>query len=62
MTTEEKFPPETWMVSFQEANCRGCRFADAELVGTGKPCCTYAFRLDIQEGKCYTRREADENG
>lgn len=45
------------MSTFQLQNCRGCKFAAAELVGTGKPCCTYAFKLDIREGKCYTRRE-----
>lgn len=25
----------------QEKNCRGCRFANQEKVGTGEPCCTY---------------------
>ncbi len=43
-------------IEFQEANCRGCRFADDEKVGTGEPCCTYAFQLNVVEGKCLTRR------
>jgi len=53
------------LVEFQEANCRGCYFAD-EKVGTGHPCCTYPSHLHI-EGKqigtqppeCLTRREVN---
>ena len=42
---------------FQNANCKGCKFADNEKVGTGEPACQYAFRLDIENGVCKTRRE-----
>lgn len=52
--------PDEARIAFQNANCKGCRFADEKLVGTGEPCCTFAFTLDIQEGKCYTRRGKEE--
>jgi hypothetical protein len=42
---------------FQEVNCRECNFADKEKVGTGEPCCTYAFQLECSGGICRTRRE-----
>lgn len=40
-----KIPPaevreETRLMGYQLANCKGCRFADEPLVGTGRPCCT----------------------
>lgn len=44
--------------AFQNANCKGCKFADKSKVGTGEPCCQYAFKLDIKDGICHTKREA----
>ncbi|KKN11989.1 hypothetical protein LCGC14_1021020 [marine sediment metagenome] len=48
-------PPDTYTAKFQEANCRGCRFADKATVCTGEPCCTIGLP-DIRDDKCYTRR------
>ena len=42
---------------FQNRNCEGCKFADKPKIGTGTPCCQYAFRLDIENGICRTKRE-----
>ena len=45
------------MADFQNANCKGCKFADKPKVGTGKPCCQYYSKLDHRNGTCYTRKE-----
>ena len=47
------------MAEFQLNNCKGCYFADKPRVGTGEPCCQYAFRLDVTNKgtKCLTKRE-----
>ena len=45
------------MVKFQEKNCRGCYFADKKKVGTGEPCCSYGFRLEVKDDRCLARRE-----
>lgn len=45
-------------VEFQEENCRGCFYADAPLVGSGKPCCTKPTQIEVIAGKCKSRREA----
>ncbi len=46
---------------WQEENCRGCWFSREKQVGTGLPCCTFAFGLDMSDqGKCLTRREPTE--
>lgn len=42
---------------FQKANCTGCKFADKPMIGTGRPCCTYAFKLDHSGGICHTKRQ-----
>ena len=51
------------VIAFQEANCRGCRNAKENLVGTGEECCSmgYSKRLDAA-GKCTGRlvQEAQE--
>lgn len=49
---------------FQERNCRRngelCFFAEAQKVGTGKPCCTYPAKLIVDDqgicvrGRLYT--------
>ncbi len=57
-----KVPPaevreETRFMGYQLANCKGCRFADEPLVGTGRPCCTYIGRLLASPDKCLTRIE-----
>ena len=49
------------IAEFQERNCHGCFFADVAKVGTGRACCTYPTSIKIEEGKCLTRKEA-ENG
>ena len=41
----------------QEKNCRGCRFATPEKVGTGRPCCTYPGMPRIEGDKCLTKKE-----
>jgi hypothetical protein len=43
--------------TFQRMNCKGCKFADESKVGTGEPCCTYAFQLNVDNDVCRTRRE-----
>ncbi len=48
---------EYQLKGFQATNCKGCKFADKKKVGSGKPCCQYAFGLDVQGDKCNTRRE-----
>lgn len=48
------------MKDFQIRNCKGCRYADKEKIGTGEACCTFAFKLNINEdGKCLTRKDED---
>ena len=54
------------LAEFQEANCRGCHFADELKVGTGEPCCAYPSHLHIdgkqigiQPPECLTRREVN---
>ena len=42
---------------FQEANCRGCVFADKQFVGTGKPCCTLPGKLNMVVGSKCTRKK-----
>ena len=42
---------------FQEANCRGCVFADKQFVGTGKPCCTLPGKLNMVVGSECTRKK-----
>ena len=53
-----KQPFKDYLKEFQEANCRGCSYADAAKVGTGKPCCTYPGLPYIENDKCATRKEA----
>ena len=43
---------------FQEKNCHGCFYADEEKVGTGRACCTYPQPIELEDGKCLTRKEA----
>lgn len=45
------------LTDFQNANCKGCKFADKPKVGTGMACCQYAFKLDHSGGICHNRRE-----
>jgi len=44
------------LAKFQEANCKGCKFAERKLVGTGKPCCTYWTSIQVEGKKCLTRK------
>jgi len=34
---------------WQIENCQGCRFSINELVGSGKPCCTYPGRIETAD-------------
>uniref|UniRef100_A0A6M3JR74 Uncharacterized protein n=1 Tax=viral metagenome TaxID=1070528 RepID=A0A6M3JR74_9ZZZZ len=38
--------------------CKGCRYVDPIAFKKGEPCCTFAFRLDIDPVtmRCNTRR------
>lgn len=50
-------PFDQTLAKFQVENCaKGCRFAEQSKIGIGKPCCTFAFALDVQNGICKTRR------
>lgn len=44
---------------FQEENCRGCGYAEEELIGTGEECCrNRGWAKSIgKDGKCQGRRE-----
>jgi len=43
---------------WQRKICSGCIFAEKELVGTGKPCCTYPGKPRItEEGNCLNYRK-----
>ena len=42
---------------FQEVNCRGCLYADAEKVGTGQACCTHPQVPRVENGRCLTRKQ-----
>jgi len=48
------------MKNFQNMNCKGCRFADPETVGTGEPCCTHPGKLEVISGRCQQRRPATQ--
>lgn len=45
------------LAAYQEKNCRGCRFADHDAVGTGEPCCTFPGQLQSEGDTCLCRRE-----
>lgn len=34
---------------WQIENCQGCRFSINELVGSGKPCCTYPGSIETAD-------------
>ena len=40
----------------QEANCRGCYYADPQYVGTGRPCCTKLTAPRFRDYECLDRR------
>jgi len=48
------------LAEFQERNCKGCRYADDNKVGTGEPCCTFPGPLTHKGGRCLTRKERDD--
>ena len=48
------------LAEFQKRNCKGCFYADGEKVGTGRACCTYPQPIKLQDGKCLTRKEAND--
>jgi len=37
--------------------CVGCKFYDPVAERYGRPYCTYAFKLEVKDGICLTRRE-----
>jgi hypothetical protein len=39
------------------SQCSGCKYCDPKALGQGKPCCTFAFKLEVKDGICFTRRE-----
>lgn len=59
MTTKNRITglPTGKQSQFQIDNCaKGCRFADMLNLKFGLQCCTFAFKLNIENGKCNTRR------
>jgi hypothetical protein len=58
---------EPALAEFQEENCRGCRFADEEKVGTGHACCTHMegpkVKVDptAKHGRCVRNKKTSEN-
>ncbi len=49
--------PNDSLAEFQTANCgKGCRFANRAKVGTGLPCCYFAWGpIVVKEAVCYSR-------
>ena len=41
---ERRTPPNEALADYQRRNCGGCEHADAELVGTGEPCCNRTWQ------------------
>ncbi len=44
------------LAGWQRDNCVGCGYADAELVGTGEPCCDRAWQACPKQGTDHDRR------
>jgi len=41
-----------------DTNCHECKFCDKEALTSGRPCCTFAFKLEVEDSICLTRRQA----
>jgi len=41
-----------YLAGFQMANCKGCRYSEEGMVGTGKPCCRKLTLPIHKEGRC----------
>lgn len=47
------------LAEFQDRNCKGCFYANEKEVGTGRACCTWPQPLNLEGGKCLTRKEEE---
>ena len=60
---ERRAPPNEALADYQRRNCGGCEHADAELVGTGEPCCNRTWHAcPKQDAELKARCEAGTCG
>ncbi|KKN31349.1 hypothetical protein LCGC14_0825000 [marine sediment metagenome] len=59
---EARTPPNEALADYQRRNCGGCEHADAELVGTGEPCCNRTWQDCEHRRRQHEACEAEATG